>query len=259
MLPRLPVNRLGALDRAHKELQRACARHIGAPLDRESCRKIALTAHFLVEQETLSVDMLYQTLLQYEGRVLTNEWCDLVTRQIVARASELGMPLQLFERPIRDEWVALEVHNAEQCAWRDTSAGVLLTFYCLTGHPAGHRLSKKFPESWLAWLAYRIGYSRRLPYDYDYTQLIGLRIWAFLLRAQQGRTGLDFEEWKIDPRVKKTNQSILRKRMRFEVDLSRIPDSQLEDYTCPFEYEHYCSECQQTDNVCVASYHRGAI
>lgn len=251
--PKLPKVDLAQLETLHLDFFRMFQRHIGQPLEGGLCRRLAMNIHYALDSDPEAV---FQTLMQYQGRELSTYWCRLLSWQLVGRRAELQAgPLQLFEHPIRDEWVPMEILSLRPCIWRTDQNGQYLDFHCLSGHPAGHTLSKKFPENWLAWLAYRIGYSRRLRYEYEPEEMTGLRFWGYL-RAVEDSEELDFDEWDVDRQCKQYNQRILKRRRRFDVDLDRMTETQAEEYSCPFDHDHYCSECTRSVTECMASMNR---
>lgn len=258
-LPKLPRNQLQAVDSLHLELLDLFQKFVGQELTAELCKRLAYNLQFLLGPSS-ERDLIFQTLMQYERRMLTARQADILARQLAARKRELedGV-LQLFEELVREEWVAMEVYRVEKCAWRETQAGVLLSLYCLNGHPAGHILQKKFPEPWMAWLAYQVGYSRRLPYDYEVKCFTGLRFWGYLVASKWNPRELDFRDWSVDTKTKKYNQQILRRRLRLDLDLESVREDTLGQYSCPFDKYIYCSDCRCTVHECSASYIRERI
>jgi len=253
-LPKLPRNKLGDIDFFHDDFIKLFHHHAGERLSPDLCKRLAWNIEGAVDA---SRNHVYQTLMQYEGRVLNDRWCNLLSRQVVARLGELKSGvLQLFDRPIREEWVALEVYQVDACEWGDNQPGVLMNLYALTGHPAGHVLQKKFPESWLSFLAYRIGYSRRIQYDQEPHMLTGFRFWGYLKPSQRDPNELEFDDWQIDAKLKKANQSIIKLRHRFDMEPERIPDGKEDEYSCPIDSESYCSECSCSVRECCAAYNR---
>jgi len=259
-LPKLPRVKLDELDYLHEDLVSMFLRFEGKKLTPELCLRLARNLSFALEGG-VNVDHAFQTLMQYENKELNKHWSSLLARQVVARQYELaGGPLQLFDkRPVRDEWVALEIMSSKPCDWRGKPAGIELTFYCLTGHPAGHLLAKKFPENWIAYLAYRIGFSRRLRYNYETWTLEGLRFFGYLLGAKRDPADLDFEDWVVNPAVKRANQLIIKKRQRFEVETGGMSEDKQQEYSCPFDLEIYCSDCRHSTNECIAVPRRGLV
>ena len=253
--PKLPRVNLDKLDASHSDFVKMFWRFSGEKLTSELCKRIAWNVEGALE---VSANLCYQTLMQYEGKVLDSKWCALLARQLVARQDELDVGvLQLFDRPIRDEWVALEIYKLTACQWRDHGQGMLIDLYCLTGHPAGHTLKKKFPEGWLSFLAYRIGYSRTVRYEHDPQELVGLRFWGYLLAARRDPNDLDFEDWKIDVKLKRDNQSILRLRHRFDVAPEKLSgEIESAKYSCPIDSDNYCSQCECSVDSCRAAYNR---
>ncbi len=250
-MTRPPPIRLPKLDALHSDFVRMFARFEQSVLDGSLCRRITSNVHMALNDPRIDADHLFQTLMQYEGRQLDDKWCDLLARQIVARQEELRAGvLHLFERPIRDEWVPMEIYEVEECEWRDRPEGQALTLYCLAGHPAGHRLVKRVPENFLAFLAYRVGFNRRMVYEHEPKCFVGFRLWG-LLKVGRGDE-LDFEEWMVDSPMKKWNQTIHKRRSRFDVDTWQMSDARAAEYSCVYDEQHYCSECRRRVDECVA-------
>lgn len=257
-LPKLPRLRAD-LEQHHVELLELFLRHVGTALDSTAANRIAQESQYILGGD-VTAEPIFQTLMLYAGRKVESRWCDLIARQLTARIAELkGGPLQIFERPLQDEWVPLEIYSMKGCLWRESSNGQSITFYCLAGHPAGHRLTKKIPERWLAWLAYQIGYSRRIPYDYDPTELIGMQLWGYLKAAAEEDNDLDFQHWQVSNGQKKHNRAILRLRRRFDIEPHKVPDDKVGEYSCPFELDTYCSQCRYPVAMCIASPNRDRI
>jgi hypothetical protein len=244
-LPRIGVTKLEKLHGAFLRLVRGFE---GKELAGDDCYVLGeMIGRFLRGCDS---DLVFQTLLQYSGRVLNDRLMDLLGRQFVARLKELRAGvLQPFSAPVRDEWVPMEVFETRACVWQDTKPGIILKLYCLAGHPAGHFLEKKVPERWLAYLAYKIGFTVRTQYDYNPFNFVGLRFWGYLLAQEPPRDFLDFEDWKIDGSMKKHNKTIIAKRMRFDID----EEKRGAICSCAFDYDHYCSECAQSIHTCIAA------
>lgn len=250
-----PPIKLQALDALHSDFVRMFAKFEGQVLDGPLCRRIATNVHLALDDTRIDGDHLFQTLVQYEGRQLDPRWCDLLARQIVARRAELRAGvLHLFERPIREEWVPLEIYTVSECEWRDRPEGYALTMYCLAGHPAGHRLTKKLPEAFFGYLAYQIGFNSRMRYDHRPERLVGFRLWG-LLKAGRGDE-LDFEEWAVNASMKKWNQTIHKRRIRLDVDTWQMSERRAAEYSCAFNESHYCSECGRRVGECIAVLNR---
>lgn len=251
-LPRLPSISLASVDSQHVDFVRMFRNYHNQRLTRELCHILAHNVHFALGEAYL-VDNIFQTLLQYVGEPLDDQWTDILARQLAARKEELkGGVLQLYECPLREEWVPLEVYSLIPSVWRETRDAQILNLYCLAGHPAGHRLQKKLPESWLAYLAYQIGFSSRFRYEYEPTEFIGLRFWGFMKRPARGREELDFEQYKASGQLEEHNRLIIARRQRFNFQ----PDALPRNCSCPFDLDCYCSDCRHPVEVCVASYDR---
>ncbi len=251
-LPRLPRLPLAEYDALHADFVRMFRKHHDSSLTRELCHVLAHNLHFAFDTDVL-VDDIFQTLLQYVGHPLDDRWSDILARQLVARQKELRLGvLQLYERPSRDEWVPIEVRRLTPCVWREDRNGQFMELYCLGGHPAGHTLKKKVPEAWLSYLAYKVGFSRNMPYDQDPYMFVGLRFWAYLQAARRGANDLDFEEYQLGSQLRSHNRLIIARRSRFDFR----PGSEPRDCSCPFDLDCYCSDCTHSVDECVASYLR---
>jgi len=237
--------------------------YYGQPLSRDACHRLADLICKSIEFLRGVRNTVVQTVLQYEGAVLSRRRARILARQLAARDSDLKKgPLQPFERPIRDEWVPMEVSRTEPCVWREDEEGYILHLFCLAGHPAGHLLQKKVPETWLAWLAYQIGFSKKVPYTYEPEMFIGLRFWGYLLAEESEGSGLlTFERWDISLKFRKYNRTIILRRSRLDLGLDDYDGEtgRKLEHSCPFDFEHYCSECSVDVNDCVASYNRDVL
>lgn len=256
---KLPRIKLDEIDNVYIYLHRLFDDYHGQPLSRDSCHRLADLICSSVRPFVALDSEVAQTILQYEGRVLSARASQVIVRQLAARIDDLRKgPLQPFERPIRDEWVPMEVERMEPCLWKEEDEGYILHLFCLAGHPSGHLLQKKVPETWLAWLAYQIGFSRRLPYTYEPEMFIGLRFWGYLLAEEsEGHGILNFEKWDISPALRKYNRVIILRRSRLDLGLDDYDEEGRKlIHSCPFDFEHYCSDCSVDVNDCVASYNR---
>ena len=186
-----------------------------------------------------------QTMLQYVGQPLTRQLAETLAAQIGGRESDLANgPLIAYDRPVRDEWVAMEVRTTREALWRERFAGVEFGLRCFTGHPAGHLIRRKFPEGFLSYLAYQVGWSRRLQFDGDARHFIGLRLWGFL-RPVPDSDEVQFDQWGLTPSFRKHNLQLIRLRTRYDVE-----DPKAE---CPNGLTNHCFDCAVTRTECQAS------
>jgi hypothetical protein len=211
------------------------------------------SAIFDILPGSIKFDNLYQTLLQYADKPLSVGLCHTISRQLAVRRSELGSSvIQACPAPVYNEWIPVEIYRMDKCSWMDGKPGVSISMYCLGSSVAGNMLVKRVPESWVSFLAYNIGFNRRLQYDYNPKQLIGLRIWSYVIPNPEKPDLMDFADWGIDPQMRKHNRAIILKRNRFEIE-----DDGSGNCSCPFDYEHYCHDCSKTSCDCIASIIRG--
>lgn len=259
--------RLAVMEKAHVvfvRLFRDLVEESGPRLDREKCHSVAYIGlvQALPQCRQPDDDMIentFQTLMQYEGRTLSERWIDTLSRQIAARLDELRTNrLLIYERPVRDEWVPVEILEVTPTKVGD-KRGMAVRMYCLAGHPAGYQLTKTFPENWLAYLAYQIGFSTRIQYNYDCNELVGLRMWASLKIPPRLEDEIIFDEWGITSRLMNHNKSILKLRNRFDILPNQIPDGKELEYSCPLDKDSYCSDCTVGVNTCIASPNREQI
>ncbi len=196
-------------------------------------------------------DMLFEplvfTFLQYEGTTLTSGFAAILAMQIAARRDELDKgPLLLYTQPVRSEWVPLEIQGLTSCVWRNNERGIKLDLLAMGGHPAGHVLTKKVPESWLAFLAYQMGCSRRLTYPHEPWVLTWLWLWGYLVPDADGAM-LNFVKWGVPPWMQKRNKEILRRRLRFTITPTPV------DPICEYDFDWDCNSCTKGRHECPAS------
>lgn len=243
--PQLPKVSLPKVERAHLFFIDQLNGWHGEILDDDKCASICR----LISLPDPQSGNLFETLLQYAGRRVDDRLKDMISRQLAARMKELEHgPIQMFSDPVISEWVPMEVFRVVECPWRDNALGCRLKLYCLSGRPAGSFLYKKFPESWMAYFAYRLGFSRRVQYDYNLSHFIGLRFWGYVVSVELSDGKLDFEDWKLDSGMSKHNKTIIAKRTRFDID----PDKLGVNSSCAFDFDHYCHECPKSIHSCIA-------
>jgi hypothetical protein len=222
------------------------AAHAGSVVTADLARHLATQFNTASDTE-MRFDPLFQTFLQYTGSTLSPSFISILSMQVAARAEELESgPLVLYSHPVRSEWVPLEIVSLEPCAWRNNAPGILLGLRALGGHPAGHLLAKKIPESWLGFLAFQVGCGRRLTYNHEPWILVRTWLWGYLV-PDDDHDILNFDKWGISDWMQKRNRTILRPRLRFE--LKKPPDDPL----CPFEFDIDCNACTKGQKECLAS------
>lgn len=252
-----PANKLLLVDCVHREVFAMFCKAQEKTVTPDVCRRWAVSLQLGWESfEKVDGDYLLQTLMQYEGRKLTRRWADIFSRQLVARVGELmSGVIHPYEFPCRAEWIPMEIYSVRQVPWHHGAVGQELQLYCLAGHPAGHVLPRKVPDRWLSWLAYQVGFSRRLPYT-DPQNLTGLRFWAYAEPADDPPV-YAINKWSVDVKMRRGNQGILKRRLRLEIEPEKIPDGEEEMYACPRNHPWYCHECLESVAVCNASCKRG--
>jgi hypothetical protein len=234
--------RLSKLDELVKALDGEMREYVGTMLTVPTCKWLAssINSHFTdVEWEHV-----FQTLLQYAGQLLSPELSLMLSRQFAARVDELREGVLLkTEVPSHPAWILLEIINVDEALWKKDKKGVLLSLYCLTGQTAGVIIKKTVPEKWLAWLAYQIGFTRRITYDYDPRYLLFLRFWGHVIPLEGGKD-LDFDEWNMDSNCLQSNKIKIKLRARLDFDIRS------QDTTCKNGMDCYCWECPYTRLEC---------
>ena len=172
----------------------------------------------------------------------------LLALQLASRVDELMRgPIAPFTKPTHDQWVPLEVTKVAYSDSRDHRVNAILSMRALSCQPAGYTLSRDFSPGYLRFLAYQIGFSRKLEYDEDIRHFIGLQFWLHLQRGAEDEPRLQFNAWQVSPWMLKHNRTIIKLRTRFVVDDS--PE-------CPHEHQHECWDCQECVSSCPASIKR---
>lgn len=200
-----------------------------------------------VEDWTEYADNAAQTCLLYKGEKTTIELFRVIAAQLAARRDDLIIgPLDRHVQMLYAEWIPMEVLRVQQAVWKGTLPGAELTLECLGGKPAGYIFKKKFPENWLGFLAYRVGFSRVFEYNDDPRHFIGLRFWGMVVSSEDPGA-IDFSDWDVDKQCKAHNKSIIRLRLRNEIT---------RDVECPFDFQDDCILCEKSQSDCIASFHR---
>jgi hypothetical protein len=186
-----------------------------------------------------------QTMMQYVGETVTPELITMLSTQFAGREPDLAsMPLVGYSRPERPEWIAMEVQTCQACTWRSSDPGVQFRLYCFNGHPAGHTVVRKFPEAFLHYFAYQVGWSRRTEFDGDARHFVGLRFWGYLVPVPDSDE-VRFDDWGLTPAFKKHNRQLIALRTRYDVDEPKAE--------CPRDYDHHCFECPVRKAECPAT------
>jgi hypothetical protein len=256
-LPALPRGKLTKVTDLAQELQRELRRYIGSVMTSELAKALSVRAatvlgdQNLVDQESVT-SSLAKTFEQYNGQEFSPYLNKILSWQISARLDELhrGMLVQ-YTRPLRQEWIAVEIVDVQPSVWRGEKRGCLMTFFVLSGHPAGHTVTRNFPESWLRGFAYQIGFSRRIQYDEEPKHFIGLRIWGYL-QPDETSPEISFERWEISPAFRKHNLSVIKLRTRLDYE-HRDNNSETGRVECPYGFTHYCWDCPKRSTECPAS------
>lgn len=187
----------------------------------------------------VSKNHLFDTLLQYEGYTLDARTLDRIAGQVAGRHEELRKgPITPYENPVVSDWVAARVVRMEDTVWRDDEAGQLMHMLVEYGHPAGNVLVRKVPESYLRYLAYQVGFSRRVLYDEDPRHFVGLRFWMYM-DVDPEQLSYRITTYRLNSAMAKHNRWVVRARMRFMIDLPEDP--------CPIEREFPCWDCTNVD------------
>jgi hypothetical protein len=218
--------------------------YAGKPVDGTVIR--ALKRVIVDTYDDSYADSVQQTVMQYTSEKLSTRTISLIASQLAARHNELARgPLERFRiANVNQEWVPLEILGLQQAVWRDTKPGIQLKLECLAGTPAGHVFDRKLPLNWLNYLAYQIGFTRRMPYPDDRFWLFeGLRFWGSMVKLDE-RDELDFVDFSVDSNMKKLNKEILKLRLRYDIE---------SDVECPRGFEHECSSCQVSCHECPAA------
>ena len=243
-LPRIKVDRVVAL--AGEFGRSFLRRYTTQPVTEEGAQHLALQFVELADRP-FAYRGVHQTLRQLVGHPVTLPQAARLGWQIAGRLDDLEAgPVPLFESPVANEWVALEIQGVGAARWPDGRPAVDLTLFPLTGTPAGFQFVRRVPEGWLRFLAYQIGYSRRVEYPDEPRYLVGLRFWAWTV---SGEEGLDMSKWAMDPAIAKANRLILRLRHRFDTTY---------ETECPRDLDIDCWDCTSSLNECPAAYRRYA-
>ncbi len=198
------------------------------------------------------------TLTQYAGEQLNDKLIERLSWQLAARVDALRAgPLLRVATPRGVGWHVVEIYQLVPDVQKDRQ-GYQVTLFCRFGPLAGYRLVQWFSTGYLSYLAYQVlGFSRRLVMEPDEpTWLLGLRAWTFMVDREDK---LELQTWDNDSNSRKRNQEMLKLRMRFVIDLDRVPDEREHEYSCTRKFDHYCSACPVLPAECNASIHRDPL
>ncbi len=256
-LPPVPRMKLGGLLATQQALYSSFCNHLGDELLPHKlpglCQRIVLTLGW-----GGSPDHIMETLRQFGGRKLDQKLAYQLSFLFSSREGELHRgPIVVVESFVTPEWIAVEIRGVEEVGFQTkhgVKPGVEFTMLIMTGHLAGQVVQRRFPTSWLAYLAYQVAFSRRLRYDYNPKHFLGLRFWGYV----DPNVG---QEWRFtdvaigpspkDPESKtkpggellKHNRQIVKLRTRFDFNKAE----------CPYEYPHECFDCTVEKCNCIAS------
>jgi len=256
-IPKVRLDKVG-LDCAR--IREALTRWHGFVLTPGLCRTLAV--HL---EGSLSVgrvdDAITQTLAQYTNQKLDDDLIAYLARQFIARRAELTQgPILKSAGFSQPEWVPYEITRLVPDVWKSGHPAQVLSLYALHGTPSGKVFEKKMKESWLSMFAYKVGYNRRLIYPDMPQQLLGLRFWAFMQPDPEDPKQLLFKELGMDPRMKKANQIIIRRRNRLDLELDETDkEGDPKEWACPKALDIYCEGCPQKLTSCSASYYRDNV
>jgi hypothetical protein len=242
-LPKLPRLKVDDIQLTRHSIQHLMRQRLGETLTPRTLTGIGQGIAEILDSN--KPEHVIQTMIQYSGRALDQQLLDTLTGQIAGRESSLSEgPLVAYQRPTRAEWIAVEVQSLKPVLWQEDKPGVQFMLHCFNGHPAGHQVKHRFPESFLYYFAYRLGFSRRVEFDGDARHFIGLRFWGFM-RPLPDSEEVRFEEWDLCPAFRKHNRGIIYLRTRHDAENPKAE--------CPHDYEHHCFECSVRRTECRAS------
>lgn len=186
-----------------------------------------------------TLNHIRDTLLQYVDETISDNLIYLLSYQIACRWNELCDGILLRSGSfLREEWLPLEILKINSAVWQGTpNAGIALLLFCLSGRLAGQQLYKVVPEGWLNWLVYQIGFSKRLTYDYEPANLLGLRFYGYVAPQEDG---YELTEWNSDCAFKTYNRHMLALRYRFDV----VKESDI--WRCPYDLDDLCIDCKKS-------------
>jgi hypothetical protein len=210
------------------------------------------------EQEHLPLSdrPIWLSLMQYEGKMLADKWIQVIATQLAAREHEWAhYAIMPFEAVLTPEWVLVSIDDVKPCELGNHKQGTELHLKVLYGKPAGHMLIKRVPTSWLSFVAYRIGYSRRITYNLDPRYFTGLMIWMHVMPDPRNAKGFDISSWAVTNKVKVNNRSVIVRRHRFDYPdaLFKRDGSINPDYDCHLELDCSCEDCIVPAQRCNAS------
>jgi hypothetical protein len=183
-----------------------------------------------------------QTLLQLIGHRPSKPQMTRLGWQLVGRQEEMDRrPIPMVDTPAANGWVAVRIDSMSDISWSDDKPGYSLNMFVLSGSAAGFTIKRNVPAGWTRFIAYKVGFSRRMEYQDEPKHLIGLVLWAYAVSKPEG---LEMTAWNIDDKMLKHNKAILKLRNRHFFD---------DGPECPFELDTECVECTRLTHECQAS------
>jgi hypothetical protein len=208
------------------------------------------------EHLPLSDRPIWLSLMQYEGKLLADKWIQIIASQLAAREHEWEFyTIMPFESVLTPEWVLVSIDDVKPCVLGSNKQGTELHLKAMYGKPAGHMLIKRVPTSWLSFLAYRMGYSRRITYNLDPRYFTGLMIWMYVIPDPNNPKGFDISSWAVTNKVKVNNRSVIVRRHRFDYPdaIFKRDGTVNEDYDCHLGLDCSCEDCTVPAQQCNAS------
>lgn len=255
-LPERPSVRQGKLEALVWELAHVFVGHEGH-MDVSMARHLGRSCAAVIGHR-VPENNVQNTLTQYAGERLNDKLIERLSWQLAARVADLRAgPLLRAAVPVGVGWHMLEIYGLVHDEKRGKT-GYATTLFCRYGQLAGYRLEQWFSERYLAFLSYEVlGFGRRLEYDADEpTHLLGLRAWTYM-SEREGQ--LNLGNWDNDSSSRRRNQGMLKRRLRFSVDVDRLKEERAHEYSCTRNFDHYCADCPIRPDQCEASIHRDPL
>lgn len=239
-LPPLPRFKLKEVIALAKDLEPTFQSKVGQIVTDSLASRWAYEVHLATDHPLVNLTSTFQ---QYKGVPVSLALAKTLAWQVASRGNELDRGILLsYSRPTKPEWVACEISSISDAVWRETDLGTCFHLFALAGHPAGHVLQRKVPNTWLNWFAYQVGFSRAMVFDRDPRHFVGLRFWGFL-KPKLDSPDVEFTAWELTPEFSKYNKAIIKLRTRFE-------HGKVE---CPKAFDHLCWDCSVRRSECPAS------
>lgn len=239
-LPLPAFSVLKRIDQATELSQWLASLYPTGVITQQAAHSIACTAGSIIKDHHIQIR---QTLLQLVGQQPSKAQLTRLGWQLVGRQEEMDRrPIPMVDAPAANGWVAVRIDSISDISWADDKPGYKLSLFAMTGTPAGFKLDRNVPAGWSRFIAYKVGFSRRMEYQDTPEHLVGLYMWAFIVSKPEGK--LEMEAWEMDDKLLKHNRAILRLRNRHF--LSNPPE-------CPFELDNECVDCTRSTHECIAS------